>query len=164
MVHPSLLKVTMQAGRNCAMLENVIVRDWMNSPVISVAPATLISDAHQLMKDRGVRRLVVLEHGKMVGIVTVGDIREASPSAATSLSIWELNYLWSRITVEEIMTKDVLTIKLNRSVLDAAEMMMEYKVGGLPVVDEKDQVVGIITESDIFKMLVSTRAKAQAIQ
>jgi CBS domain-containing protein len=142
------------------MLEQVMVRDWMNSPAITVATNTLISDAHQIMKDRGVRRLPVMDSGKLVGIITVGDVREASPSAATSLSIWELNYLWSKITVEEVMTKDVLTIKADKPILDAAETMLEYKVSGLPVVDDKGQVIGMITESDIFKMLVSVREKA----
>ncbi len=143
------------------MLEQVIVRDWMNSPVITVAPNALISDAHQMMKDHGVRRLPVVDNGKLVGVITVGDVREASPSAATSLSIWELNYLWSKITVEQVMTKDVLTIKADSSILDAAETMLEYKVSGLPVVDDKGQVIGMITESDIFKMLVATREKVK---
>lgn len=143
------------------MLEQVIVRDWMNSPPITVAPNTLISDAHQIMRDRGVRRLPVVEDGKLVGIITIGDVREASPSAATSLSIWELNYLWSKITVEQVMTKDVLTIKADSPILDAAETMLDYKVSGLPVVDDKGQVIGMITESDIFKMLVATREKVK---
>lgn len=83
------------------MLENVKVSDRMTSPVITVSPLTLISHAHQKMKEYGIRRLPVMEGGKLVGIVTLGDIREASPSDATSLSIWELNYLWSQLTVEK---------------------------------------------------------------
>jgi CBS domain-containing protein len=99
----------------------------------------------------------VVEGGKLLGIVTIGDVREASPSDATTLSIWELNYLWAQLTIEKIMTRNVLTVMADTPILDAAEMMLEHKVSGLPVVDEKKNLVGIITESDIFRMLVRSR-------
>jgi acetoin utilization protein AcuB len=142
------------------MLENVKVSEWMTSPVISVSPETPISSAHQMMKEYGIRRLPVVEHNRLAGIITLGDIREASPSDATTLSIWELNYLWAQLTVERVMTRNVLTITPEASILDAAETMLNKKVSGLPVVDSHSNLVGIITESDIFKMLVETRAKA----
>jgi acetoin utilization protein AcuB len=139
------------------MFENVLVKEWMTNPVITISPATPISSAHQVMKENGIRRLPVLENEKLVGIVTIGDVREASPSDATTLSIWELNYLWAQLTTEKIMSRKVLTVHPDTSMLDAAELMLNQKVSGLPVVNEQDELVGMITESDIFKMLVASR-------
>ena len=139
------------------MLENVLVKEWMSSPVISVEPETTISKAHQLMKEKGIRRLPVVEKGRLVGIITIGDIREASPSDATTLSIWELNYLWAQLTVEKVMTRKALTVKSDSSMIDAAQIMLENKVSGLPVMDAGGMLVGILTESDIFRMLVKSR-------
>lgn len=142
------------------MLENIKVSEWMTSPVISISPETPISNAHQMMKEYGIRRLPVVEHNRLIGIVTLGDIREASPSDATTLSIWELNYLWAQLTVERVMTRNVLTITPDASILDAAEIMLNRKVSGLPVLDAHHHLVGILTESDIFKMLVESRTHA----
>lgn len=138
-------------------LENVKVREWMTSPVISVPPNTPISSAHQLMKDNGIRRLPVVDHDQVVGIITLGDVREASPSDATTLSIWEMNYLWAQLTVEKVMSRKVITVRPDNLLLDIAQIMLDKKVSGLPVVDENGYLVGIITESDIFRMLVESR-------
>ncbi|MFN8452386.1 MAG: CBS domain-containing protein [Anaerolineae bacterium] len=142
------------------MLENIKVREWMTSPVISVPPGTPISTAHQLMKDHGIRRLPVVDHNQVVGIITLGDVREASPSDATTLSIWEMNYLWAQLTVEKVMTRHVITVHPEDFLLDIAQIMLDRKVSGLPVVDEHGYLVGIITESDIFRMLVQSRVAA----
>lgn len=139
------------------MLENILVKDWMTSPVLTVGPHESISSAHQMMKEYGIRRLPVMEEGRLVGIVTIGDIREASPSDATTLSIWELNYLWAQLTVEKVMSRDLQVIRPGAPIIDAAQMMLDHKVSGLPVVDAADNLVGILTESDIFRMLVKTR-------
>jgi len=139
------------------MLEDMLVKDWMTSPVVTVTPETGLSKAHQLMKDQGIRRLPVADEGELVGIITIGDVREASPSDATTLSIWELNYLWAQLTVDKVMTKRMLTVTVDSSMIDAAEIMLTHKVSGLPVMED-DQLVGIITESDIFRMLVTTRS------
>src|SRR5215207_9375450 len=98
------------------MFDNVVVREWMTSPVNSIIPATPISTAHQIMKEHGIRRLPVVEDNKLVGIITIGDVREASPSDATTLSIWELNSLWAQLTVERIMTKTVFTLRPDESI------------------------------------------------
>lgn len=144
------------------MFENVTVQDWMTSPVYTIRPQTPISEAHQIMKDKKVRRLPVLRGDDLVGIITIGDVREASPSQATTLSIWELNYLWAQLTVESIMTKEVKTVAPDTPMLDAAEMMLEHKVSGLPVMDKHHKLVGIVTESDIFRMLVKSRRREPA--
>jgi acetoin utilization protein AcuB len=142
------------------MLDEVLVKEWMSSPVVTIAPETPISKAHQLMKEQGIRRLPVVDKGRLVGIVTIGDIREASPSDATTLSIWELNYLWAQLTVEKVMTRKVLTVKPDSSIVDAAQIMLDQKVSGLPVLDDTGSLVGILTESDIFRMLVKSRTLA----
>ena len=131
------------------------VRDWMSSPVWVIRPDTSVADAYQMMVQHGIRRLpVVDDRGRVVGIVTLGDLREARPSPATSLSIYELNYLLARLTVGQIMTHNPSTVRPDTSVLQAARLMLKHKVGGLPVVDDEGRPVGIITESDIFRMLI----------
>ncbi len=139
------------------MFENVVVEQWMSSNVISTKVGTPINEAHQVMKENNIRRLPVVDKGRLVGLITIGDVREASPSDATTLSIWELNYLWSQLTVDKVMTRNVMTVTPSTPILDAAEMMLEHKISGLPVVDEKGALIGIITESDIFRMLVRNR-------
>jgi acetoin utilization protein AcuB len=145
------------------MFEKTKVSEWMTSTVISTRRDTSISSAHKIMRENNIRRLPVLEHGKLLGILTIGDVREASPSDATTLSIWELNYLWAQLTVEKVMSQKVYTVSPDSLMLDAAELMLEHKISGLPVVNEQQEVIGMITESDIFRMLVRTRAPKQAV-
>ncbi len=135
-------------------METTLVKDWMSKDVVTVTPHTTLPDAHKIMKERKIRRLpVVDDHGHLVGIVTRGDVREASPSDATTLSIYELNYLLAKLTVDKIMTKNPVTVTPDTSMKDASRLMLEHKIGGLPVV-ESGKVVGIITESDIFRFMV----------
>lgn len=135
------------------MSRQILVQDWMTPNPITVTPDTPIVEAHKLMVEHKIRRLPVVEDGKVVGIVTLGDIRGAEPSEATSLSIWELNYLISRIKVREVMKSPVVTVSPDTPIREAARLMLENKIAGLPVLDG-DRLVGIITESDIFRMLV----------
>lgn len=139
------------------MLEKITVGEWMSTPVVSISPSLPISNAHQIMKRNNIRRLPVVEDEQVVGIITIGDVREASPSDATTLSIWELNYLWAQLTVEKVMTRKVITVTPDTAIVDAAEMMLEHKVSGLPVVNAQGKLVGILTESDIFRMLIKAR-------
>ncbi len=130
-----------------------LVKNWMNPNVITVSSDTALPEAHRLMTEHRIRRLPVLEDGRLVGIVTLGDVREAEPSNATSLSIWELNYLLSRLPVSEIMTENPQTILQDATVGEAAHIMLTYRVSGLPVVDNTGAIIGIVTESDIFRMV-----------
>lgn len=141
------------------MINQIKVNDWMTSPAISVEASTPISTAHQIMKKSSIRRLPVIEEEKLIGIVTIGDIREASPSDATTLSIWELNYLWAQLIVEKVMTRNVISIHPDDPIIDAAETMLDKKVSGLPVVDAENRLKGVLTESDIFRMLVKLRTQ-----
>ncbi len=130
-----------------------IVREWMTPNPITIEPHTSLGQANRLMKEHSIRRLPVVDHGKLAGIVTLGDLREASPSDATSLSIFEIHYLLAKLTVKDIMTREPITVAPEATVYEAARLLFENKIGGLPVVD-RGQVVGIITESDIFRMVV----------
>ena len=133
------------------MSKNLIC-DWMTPNPITVDPKTTLPEAHKLMKDRRIRRLPVMDRGHLVGIVTLGDVREAEPSNATTLSIFELHYLLAKLTIGEIMTREPITIAVNATIREAAKMMLQHKIGGLPVMDD-GKLVGIITESDVFRVL-----------
>ena len=134
--------------------QQILVREWMTSPVEAVGPHSPVSDAYNTMMRKGIRRLPVVERERQVGIVTLGDLREARPSPASSLSIYELNYLLAKLTVAQVMTHNPFMITPDTPIQKAARIMLERKVSGLPVVDAQDRVVGIITESDIFRMLI----------
>jgi len=134
-------------------MKDQFVKDWMTRDPVVISSKTTLPEAYKLMKERHIRRLPVVDHDKLVGIVTLGDVREASPSDATTLSIYELNYLLAQLTVDRIMTRNVLSVSLGTTVREAARMMLEYKIGGLPVL-ENGKVVGILTESDIFRLVV----------
>jgi len=129
------------------------VREWMTAKPITIRVETPLMDAHRIMTENRVRRLPVVDDGDIVGIVTLGDIRGAEPSEATSLNVWELNYLLSQTTVARVMSRPVITVPVDTSVADAAQLMLENRIAGLPVVDGVS-LVGIITESDIFRMVV----------
>jgi CBS domain-containing protein len=131
-----------------------LVKHWMTRDVITITPDTSLSEAHRLMTEKRIRRLPVVDHGKLVGLITLGDVRSAEPSAASTLSVWEMNNLLAKLTVAEIMTREPVTINQEATISTVAEIMLEKKFSGLPVVDEQGQLVGIITESDIFRLVV----------
>lgn len=131
-----------------------LVETWMTDEVVWIASDATLPEAHKMMRDEEIRRLPVVDNGRLVGIVTLGDVREAEPSSATSLSVWELNYLLSKLTIKEIMTPNPITVRTTNTVGEAAKVMLENRIGGVPVVDERGKLAGIITESDIFSMVV----------
>lgn len=126
------------------------VKDYMTKEVISISPEESVAHAADLMRDKGLRRLPVIEKGQLVGLVTEGTMADASPSKATSLSIYEMNYLLNKTKIRDIMIRQVVTVEPDASLEDAIYEMMTYKVGVLPVV-QNNQVVGIITDRDVFK-------------
>ncbi len=131
-----------------------LVKAWMTRDVVSVSSDTILPKAHRLMTEKRIRRLPVVDNDRLVGIITLGDVREAQPSDATSLSIWETNYLLTELEVGSIMTQNPITISPYATIREAAWSMLEYKLSGLPVVDNDGKVVGILTESDIFRLVV----------
>ncbi len=131
----------------------MLVGDRMSHPVITIPPDMPILDALNLMRMEHVRRVPVVKNGKLVGIVSDKDLLNASPSAATTLSVHEVNYWLSKVTVEEIMTRDVITVTTDTPIEEAARVMVDNKIGGLPVMRD-GKLVGIITETDLFKILL----------
>ena len=132
----------------------MLVRERMSCPVITIKPETPIMDAHNLMRKEQIRRLPVIDEWKrLAGIVSEKDLLHAEPSDATSLSVWEVHYLLSKVTVAKIMTCDVITITENTLLEEAARIMADNKIGGLPVLRD-GKVVGIITETDLFKIFL----------
>ncbi|HFI0014350.1 TPA: CBS domain-containing protein [Streptococcus suis] len=125
------------------------VKDFMTRKVVYISPDTTIAHAADLMREQDLHRLPVIENDKLVGLVTEGTIAEASPSKATSLSIYEMNYLLNKTKVKDVMIKDVITVSAYASLEDATYLMYKNKVGILPVVDN-DQLYGVITDRDIF--------------
>ncbi|MBK7895605.1 MAG: CBS domain-containing protein [Candidatus Promineifilaceae bacterium] len=131
----------------------MLVKRRMSTPVITVEPDMSVPDCLKLMQREKIRRTPVVENGRLVGIVSDKDLLNASPSDATSLSMWEISYLVNRIKVKDVMSKNVLTITEEMPIEEAARIMVDNKVGGLPVVKNGD-VVGLITETDLFKLLL----------
>jgi CBS domain-containing protein len=136
-------------------MKTALVKDWMTPNPICATLKMALPEAHGLMKQHNIRRLPVVDHDKLVGIVTLGDIRGAQPSEATSLSIFEINYLLSRLTLDHIMTPNPITIAPDATLRETAQVMLQKKIAGLPVMDG-DKVVGIITESDIFRAVAGS--------
>lgn len=131
------------------------VRDYMTTPAVTVEPKTDLAAALKRMRERRIRRLpVVNAAGGLVGIVSERDLLYASPSPATSLSVWELNYLVAKLLVEKVMTRNVITVAPNAPLEEAATLMLEHKIGGLPVVNSENELEGVITESDIFRAFI----------
>ncbi len=140
----------------------MFVKDRMSYPVITIHPEMPIQDALNLMHKESVRRLPVVDKkGQLIGIVTDKDLLHASPSDATSLSIWEVTYLLSKITVERIMITEVVTIAEDTPIEEAALIMADSKIGGLPVVRDSE-LVGIITETDLFKVFLELLGAREA--
>jgi CBS domain-containing protein len=130
----------------------MLVRDIMTAKPITVDPETPMLEARQRMLGERIRHLVVLDDARVVGIVTDRDIRLNLPSPATSLSVWEINYLLARLTVGGVMTTSVIVIDPDRSIAEAARIMMDHKIGALPVVED-GRLVGIVTESDFVRVM-----------
>jgi acetoin utilization protein AcuB len=131
------------------------IRDMMTKNPVTADSETLVLDAQKIMKENNIRRLPIVDKGKLVGIVTQHDLLEASPSRATSLSVHELNYLLSKMKVKEIMKKNPVTVPPDTPFEEALRIGQEKKIGSFPVVDN-GKLVGIATESDIVRFL--TRA------
>jgi acetoin utilization protein AcuB len=130
------------------------VKHWMTRDPITVTPDTLAVEAQKLMKENKIRRLPVVEKGKLVGIVTFRNLIEAAPSSATSLSIHELNYLIMKIKVKDLMKKNVFSVSPEDTVIEAIALGVEKGIGGFPVVDAEGRLVGIVTETQIARAMI----------
>ncbi|MBO5606925.1 MAG: CBS domain-containing protein [Treponema sp.] len=132
----------------------MLVKDVMKKNPVTIASGSSVVEAKELMKKHGVNKLPVLDkNGMMVGILTKNDLVKASPSDATTLDMFEVSYLLSRLTVDKVMVKKVTTVSETETVEEAARLMDDYGIGCLPVLKDK-LLVGIVTESDLFKAFI----------
>jgi acetoin utilization protein AcuB len=133
---------------------DIRVSDIMSSPAICVDGLTAVTEAQQLMRRHKIRRVPVLDGRKLVGILTQGDVRGAMPSEVTTLNRTEQDYLISHLKVNRVMSKEVITATREMSLADATRLLAQYKISGLPVIDD-DTVVGMVTESDVFETIAA---------
>src|SRR5262245_12625330 len=140
------------------------VRELMTGALITAPPDMPVLEARHLMVEKRIRHLVVTaEGGELVGIVTDRDIRLNLPSQATSLSVWEMNYLLTKLEVRAVMTKTVVTIGPDDTVSQAAQIMLNRTIGALPVLDG-EHLIGIVTESDVLRAFVRTEELTAAVR
>lgn len=130
------------------------VKDFMQTKIISVPSSTSLYDARKIMVENKIKRLPIVDNGRLVGITTLNKIREATPSQATTLSIHELHYLIAKMTVKDIMHTDVITCHPEDPVEEVGMIMHTKQIGGLPVIDERGHLVGYISSNDLFKVFV----------
>jgi acetoin utilization protein AcuB len=134
----------------------MIIKDWMTSDVITIDPEASMMRAAKLMKEKGIRRLPVVDaKGTLVGIISDRDVKEASPSKATTLDVHELYYLLSEIKVKNIMTPNPMTIRDTDTVVKCAAIMHDKKISGLPVLNDANELVGIMTQNEVYRVLLS---------
>lgn len=143
----------------------MLIQDWMAKDVLTVDENTSLMRATRIMKENSIRRLPVVSHGKLIGIVTDRDVKDASPSKTTSLDVHELYYILSEMKVKEVMTADPATLNGFDSLEKAAVIMLEKKISGMPVVNGEGQIVGLVSETDVLRGFIhSTGIKDGAIQ
>lgn len=134
----------------------MLVRNWMTTEVITATPDTSLLKIGKLMRDHKIRRIPILDDNKyVIGIISDRDVRDASPSKATTLDMYEMHYLLAELKASSIMTPRPLTVKPTDTVEKAAMLMLDHSIGGLPVVDEDGRLCGILADSDVFKALVN---------
>jgi len=129
------------------------VRDCMKSPVFTVTPDTLIDNALETMREKHVRRLPVVENGKLVGLVTRNIIRGAIPSSPAPLTLWGLHYQLSRMKVRDVMITDVIVVHPDDTIKEVLALTEKHRIGTYPVVDDKGNLVGILTNTDLLPIL-----------
>lgn len=133
----------------------MLVKNWMSKEVITVGADDSMQNAIYILQEQNIKILPVMDGGNLAGIISDRDLKKASPSDATTLDMHELLFLISKIKVRDLMKKPVYTAKPDDTVEEAAALLLEKKISGLPVVDENNRLVGIITRSDIFRVLIS---------
>ncbi len=133
----------------------MLVINWMSTRLVGVDPDDSMSQAIRLLKENHIGRLPVIKEGKLVGIVSDKDLKRAGASDATALEVHELAYLLSRVKVKDIMTPKPKTVHIYDTIEEAALVMLENKISGVPVVDDSGAVVAMLTQSDIFRALIS---------
>jgi acetoin utilization protein AcuB len=133
----------------------MLVKGWMSTQVITIREDSAMTKAPIIMKQKRIRTLPVVDkNGRLVGIVTDRDLKDASPSKATSLNVYELNFLISKLKIKDIMSQNLVIVRPDETIEFAATLMLDNKISCLPVMNQDDSLVGIITQTDIFRALV----------
>lgn len=133
----------------------MLVKDWMSKPVITVEAEASIVEVTNLLKERNIRHLPVVAKGKVIGMITDRDLKRVSASDANTLDLHELLYLLSKLQVKKVMTKNPVWVPAEYTVEEAANLFLEHKISGLPVVNGRDDLVGIITQTDLLKVMMA---------
>lgn len=133
----------------------MLVKNWMSRNVVTVDADDSMYDAIHALKAYNIRMLPVLRKGRLCGVVTDRDLKRASASDATTLDVYELVYLTSKIAVKHIMSKDVITVPEDFTIDETAEILMKNKISGVPVRDTADGLAGVITQTDLYRALIS---------
>jgi acetoin utilization protein AcuB len=133
----------------------MLVKNWMSKEVVTIDANESMQEAIKRLRENDIMMLPVMKKGKLVGVITDRDVKRASASDATTLEVHELLYLLSKIKVNDIMSKDPVTVPPDFTIEETAEILLRNKISGTPVVDDAGKVVGTITQTDIFKALVS---------
>ncbi len=132
----------------------MLVQNWMTRNPTTIEADTPFLEARLILKEKKIRHLPVLDRGRLIGVVSDRDLKEAAPSGATTLDVYELNYLLAKMKVRDLINRDPITIKPTNSVEKAAQMMHDHKIGCLPVVDDAGALVGLITETELLEVMV----------
>ncbi len=133
----------------------MLVMDWMSKTLVTVDANGSMHEAMKLLKENNIGMLPVMKNGNLVGVITDRDLKRRSPSDATTLEVHELLYLVSKIKVREIMTEDPVTVPVDHTVEETAQVLLNHGISGVPVVDREGRPVGVITKTDLFKVLIS---------
>lgn len=136
-------------------MKNSLVQEWMTPEPVTIPSSTTITDAHWTMIDNKIRRLLVVDEGELVGIITLQDLQQKIPFASLAINPLRASNYLTKCPVRQLMSPDPVTISLDTTLVDAAKLMLERKISTLPVMD-RDRLVGIITESDVFRAFVKT--------
>ncbi|MCK4838239.1 MAG: CBS domain-containing protein, partial [Desulfobulbaceae bacterium] len=129
----------------------MLIQDWMAKDVMTVDENTSLMRATRIMKENRIRRLPVVSHGKLIGIITDRDVKDASPSKTTSLDIHELYYLLSEMKVKDVMTNTPFTLSGKETLEKAALIMLNSRISGLPVIDDGGHLIGLLSETDVLR-------------
>ena len=132
------------------------IRDWMAKNVFTVEEDTSLMRVTRIMTENKIRRLPVVDDGRVVGIITDRDVKDASPAKTTTLDVHELYYLFSEIKVQDIMTRNPIVLSGNDSLEKAAVIMLETKISGIPVTDENNNLIGLLSETDVLRGFIHT--------
>ena len=151
-----LMTLRIMGREGSGAIKKILVKDWMTPEVVTISSRMALSKAYRIMTTHSVRRLPVVDSGALVGLITLSDVQKAQPLDNRTRNVWDLNFAITEIEVAQIMVTDLVTIGPDVAIMKAARWMRQHQIGALPVVDDEGVLVGIITESDIFRRIVQT--------